>query len=94
MVNDPSVPRVNADTPASETSGSYSLARPFEPAGAPANAKVSFMESTSLFRLPGSLQVQVPENDVTDEDVHAEKERLVNSAWRERAFEKLADTPV
>jgi hypothetical protein len=24
----------------------------------------------------------------------AKKESLVNSAWRERAFEKLADTPV
>lgn len=55
---------------------------------------VLFPESTSLFQLPGSLQIHALESDQTDQDVDARRERLVNSAWRERAFEKLADTPV
>ena len=55
---------------------------------------VSFSESTSLFQLPGSLQIHALESTQTDQDVDARRERLVNSAWRERAFEKLADTPV
>jgi hypothetical protein len=55
---------------------------------------VLFPESTSLFQLPGSLQIHALESNQTDQDVDARRERLVNSAWRERAFEKLADTPV
>ena len=55
---------------------------------------ILFPESTSLFQLPGSLQIHALESNQTDQDVDARRERLVNSAWRERAFEKIADTPV
>jgi hypothetical protein len=60
----------------------------------PGKGGVLFPESTSLFQLPGSLQIHALESNQTDQDVDARRERLVNSAWRERAFEKLADTPV
>lgn len=65
-----------------------------EPSVVSRNERVSFPESTSLFQLPGSLQTFVHERKQTEQEVDARKERLVNSAWRERAFEKLADTPV
>ena len=61
------------------------------------SAGVSFSESTSLFQLPGSIRTRnkgQDQVDQADQEMAVEKQSLVNSAWRERAFEQLADTPV
>jgi hypothetical protein len=50
--------------------------------------------SISLFQLPGSIQAMTFSRDQADQEVAAKKESLVNSAWRERAYERLADIPV
>ena len=47
----------------------------------------------SLFHAPGLKTHAVPRDHV-EQDAAAQKEKLINSAWRERAFEKLADIPV
>ncbi|KAF2709269.1 hypothetical protein K504DRAFT_525798 [Pleomassaria siparia CBS 279.74] len=57
------------------------------------DGRVSFHGSTSLFQLPGSIRVSATEHAQADQEMAAKKETLVNSAWRERAYEKLADTP-
>jgi hypothetical protein len=57
------------------------------------DARVSLNESISLFQLPGSIRTLALANDQADQ-IAAGKESLVNSAWRERAFERLADIPV
>jgi len=58
------------------------------------DGRVSFHGSTSLFQLPGSMWTHVLANSQADDEVAAKKESLANSAWRERAYEKLADIPV
>jgi len=58
------------------------------------DGRISFHGSTSLFQLPGSIRAHAVEHAQADQEMAAKKESLVNSAWRERAFEKLADTPV
>jgi hypothetical protein len=58
------------------------------------DGRLSFHGSTSLFQLPASVRAHVVEQAQADQEMAAKKESLVNSAWRERAFEKLADTPV
>lgn len=58
------------------------------------DGRVSYPESTSLFQLPGSIRTRHIDQDAADEEMAVKKQSLVNSAWRERAFEKLADTPV
>jgi hypothetical protein len=50
--------------------------------------------SISLFQLPGSIRASTFEREQVDQEVAAKKESLVNSAWRERAYERLADIPV
>jgi hypothetical protein len=50
--------------------------------------------SISLFQLPGSIRAFPFEREQVDQEVAAKKESLVNSAWRERAYERLADIPV
>jgi hypothetical protein len=57
------------------------------------DARVSLNESISLFQLPGSIRTLGLANDQADQ-IAAGKESLVNNAWRERAFERLADIPV
>jgi hypothetical protein len=57
--------------------------------------KVVFHGSTSLFQLPGSVRTRTTneETEKQQEDV-LKRESLLNNAWRERAYEKLAVTPV
>lgn len=50
--------------------------------------------TTSLFRLPSNTVVSSAVHDQVDRDIIANRESLLNNAWRERAFEKLADIPV
>jgi hypothetical protein len=50
--------------------------------------------SISLFPLPGGIRTLALEQRQVTEELAAGKESLVISAWRERAYERLADTPV
>ena len=54
---------------------------------------VAFHGSTSLFQLPGSVRTRTTDKEAEQADV-LKRESLLNNAWRERAYEKLAVTPV
>lgn len=57
------------------------------------DGKVSFHGPTSLFQLPSGMteeQLREAQSALTTD---GRKERLVNSAWRERAFEQLTTIP-
>ncbi|USP76410.1 SwnK [Curvularia clavata] len=69
------------------------LARAAESLRVGGDARVSFPESTSLFQLPGSIRTRHTDQDQADQEMAVKKQSLMNNAWRERAFEKLADTP-
>jgi hypothetical protein len=57
--------------------------------------KVAFHGSTSLFQLPGSVRTRVADTEAEKEQEDVlKRESLLNNAWRERAYEKLAITPV
>lgn len=58
------------------------------------DGRLSFHGPTSLFQLPGSIRQQAIDLIQVDQHIADSKESLVNNAWRERAFEKLADIPV
>jgi hypothetical protein len=51
-------------------------------------------DSISLFKLPSSVRALTIQKTQVDMEVATNKEALVNSAWRERVYERLADTPV
>jgi hypothetical protein len=68
--------------------GTQSGPRVAESEGLPLNGSIS------LFQLPGSIRTLSFERNQADQEVAAKKESLVNSAWRERAYERLADIPV
>ncbi|KAF2020853.1 hypothetical protein BU24DRAFT_445995 [Aaosphaeria arxii CBS 175.79] len=57
------------------------------------DGRLSFHGSTSLFQLPSSAKAVANEANQEVQELAARKESLVNSAWRERAYEKLADIP-
>lgn len=70
------------------------LARAFDGLNVENDGRVSFHGPTSLFHLPSGVA-----NDTTSEshyakEVEGRKERLINNAWRERAFEQMASMPV
>ncbi|KAH7085070.1 fungal-specific transcription factor domain-containing protein [Paraphoma chrysanthemicola] len=50
-------------------------------------------ESISLFQLPGNISVQPVLEKQTEQEFEARKGVLTSTAWRERAFERLTDTP-
>ncbi|KAI5306930.1 hypothetical protein KEM56_006393 [Ascosphaera pollenicola] len=57
------------------------------------DGRVSFHGPTSLFQLPSGMtkeQLKEVQSALTND---GRKERLVNSAWRERAFEQLSSIP-
>lgn len=72
----------------------YESAASPDASGSVRSSRMSFPDSTSLFELPGRMRQHVIVDDQPDPELAAKKERLVNSAWRERAFERLSDTPV
>ncbi|KAI9036572.1 putative C6 transcription factor [Aspergillus affinis] len=69
------------------------LARDFEGLNVEHDGRVSFHGPTSLFQLPsGALnEATSPSNPTLQLD--GRKERLINNAWRERAFEQMATMP-
>ena len=56
--------------------------------------KLPFHGSTSLFQLPDSTRIHSIDRSRAAHGSASDKESLVNNAWRERAYEKLADIPV
>jgi hypothetical protein len=55
---------------------------------------IAFNQSISLFQLPGGVRTLAVTREKVGQEIAATREMLVNNAWRERAFERLADTPV
>ncbi|KAI5292560.1 hypothetical protein KEM52_006260 [Ascosphaera acerosa] len=58
-----------------------------------ANGRVSFHGPTSLFQLPRGLTEKQLQETYSGQAADGRKERLVNNAWRERAFEQLSTIP-
>jgi hypothetical protein len=50
--------------------------------------------SISLFQLPSSVRTLSFEKTQAEQEAAANRETLVNSAWQERVYERLWDTPV
>lgn len=59
-----------------------------------ADGRLSYHGSTSLFQLPDSTHQHTENRDHAAHETATDKESLVNNAWRERAYERLADIPV
>lgn len=55
---------------------------------------ISLPDSISLFQANGIARTPPVEAHQADQETALKKESLMNSAWRERAYEKLADIPV
>lgn len=58
------------------------------------DGRISFHGATSLFHLPSGMVNETATSPHTALELEARKERLINNAWRERAFEQLAAIPV
>ena len=58
------------------------------------DGRISFHGPTSLFHLPSGVANETTLTSPFVYELEARKERLVNSAWRERAFEQMAAMPV
>lgn len=55
------------------------------------NGRLPLNDSISLFQTPSEIRSMSSNKTQIDPEMAAS---LVNSAWRERAYERLADTPV
>lgn len=69
------------------------LAQDFEGLKVENDGRVSFHGPTSLFQLPSGVLPESSSSSHLAMEIGARKERLINSAWRERAFEQLAAMP-
>lgn len=58
------------------------------------DGRISFHGPTSLFQLPSGALSETSSSTNLAMELEGRKERLINSAWRERAFEQLASMPV
>lgn len=70
------------------------MIRAFEGLQVETDGRISFHGPTSLFQLPSGLVNEVSTATGTSQELEARKERLINNAWRERAFEQLATMQV
>ncbi|KAM5458647.1 hypothetical protein McanCB49686_002249 [Microsporum canis] len=57
------------------------------------DGRISFHGPTSLFQLPSGLAEIANPTMSVDNESDGRKERLINNAWRERAFEQLTTIP-
>ncbi|KAJ5491293.1 hypothetical protein N7539_002860 [Penicillium diatomitis] len=73
---------------------SREMARDFEGLSIETDGRISFHGPTSLFQLPSGLLSETKPTALVVHELQARKERLVHSAWRERAFEQMASIPV
>ena len=58
------------------------------------DAQLSLHGTATLFQLPTTTNARGYKQVRAYEELSAEKENLMNNAWRERAYEKLAELPV
>lgn len=58
------------------------------------DGRISFHGQTSLFHLPGEVVNELATNSQIPAEMEARKERLINNALRQRAFEQLSGIPV
>lgn len=72
----------------------HDLARDFDGLNVENDGRISFHGPTSLFQLPSGLVNETASTSHFAQELEARKERLINSAWRERAFEQMATMPV
>lgn len=70
------------------------LTRAFDGLNVENDGRVSFHGPTSLFQLPGGVVNEAASTSHYAQELEGRKERLVNNAWRERAFEQMAAMPV
>jgi hypothetical protein len=78
----------------SEAAGPAELAGDIEGLKIEDDGRISFHGPTSLFQLPSGLGPDQRSPVVAEQGIDGRKERLINNAWRERAFEQLATIPV
>jgi hypothetical protein len=85
--NAPTVQGPVSDTqsPAVESTGTVSVK---------GSESINLNQSISLFQLPDSIRTIAFAEGQVDQETAAKRESLVNNAWRERAYERLADIPV
>ncbi|CAG8139944.1 unnamed protein product [Penicillium olsonii] len=69
------------------------LAREFDGLNVENDGRVSFHGPTSLFHLPSGVGSDSTSKSHYAQEVEGRKERLINNAWRERAFEQMAAMP-
>lgn len=77
-----------------DESSSADLARDFEGLKVEHDGRISFHGPTSLFQLPSGALNEAASTSRLAVQHEARKERLINNAWRERAFEQMATMPV
>ncbi|KAJ5673393.1 hypothetical protein N7507_002520 [Penicillium longicatenatum] len=69
------------------------LAREFDGLNVENDGRISFHGPTSLFQLPSGAVNETASTLHFAQEIEARKERLINNAWRERAFEQMATMP-
>ena len=79
---------------ASDSQPSPSPPRAVEALRIEADGRLSYHGSTSLFQLPDSTHLHAINKSHAAHETASDREILKNSAWRERAYERLADIPV
>jgi hypothetical protein len=77
-----------------ESDDTQDLAREFDGLNVENDGRISFHGPTSLFQLPSGVASETASTSHFAQEIEARKERLINSAWRERAFEQMAVMPV
>ncbi|KAJ5883311.1 uncharacterized protein N7473_010197 [Penicillium subrubescens] len=76
-----------------ENDDTQDLAREFDGLNVETDGRISFHGPTSLFQLPSGVVSETAATTHVVQELEARKERLINSAWRERAFEQMAAMP-
>ncbi|KAB8071983.1 fungal-specific transcription factor domain-containing protein [Aspergillus leporis] len=76
-----------------DESSSSDLARDFEGLKVEHDGRISFHGPTSLFQLPSGALNETTSTSRLAVQYEVRKERLINNAWRERAFEQMATMP-
>lgn len=77
-----------------ENDETLDLTRDFDGLNVENDGRISFHGPTSLFQLPSGVVNETASTSHFAQEIEARKERLINSAWRERAFEQMAAMPV
>ncbi|CAI7671782.1 unnamed protein product [Penicillium manginii] len=77
-----------------ENDDTQDLTRDFDGLNVENDGRISFHGPTSLFQLPSGVVSETASTSHFAQEMEARKERLINSAWRERAFEQMAAMPL